>query len=306
VARVVELEIRRNAPIPTWFGVGGGADRLVEVREEEVVRHVLEADARARVLGDGANLLVDDDGVGEIVLAMKSLRRVEWLEDGRVVVQAGADLGGLVSQAVRRGLGGIEGLAGIPATIGGAVRMNAGGTWGQIADVVEQVHGYARDGSPVSFAREQIPFGYRRSGLEEIVITRVELRLSPGNPDQLRARMRHVMEIKKGQQPLAAPSAGCCYKNPVVSRDLADERGEIGKAGQRIPAGLLIDRCGLKGLRVGKAVVSERHANFLIPEKGATARDLISLMEEVEARVFMRLGVRLEREVVVWSRHVGY
>ncbi len=303
MATATTLAIQANAPIPTWFGVGGGADALVLVKSEDDVRRGLEADAEVRVLGDGANLLVDDDGVGGVVLSMGKFAGVEMHTDGRVIAEAGAGLPGLVVESVRAGLGGLEGLAGIPATIGGAVMMNAGGTFGQIADAVARVHGFSRDGRAVTLERGEIAFGYRTSGLSGLVVTRVELALRPGNAEALRTQMKRVMAYKKDSQPMGANSAGCCFKNPTLAHDLRVDDGPLmAHAGDRVSAGMLIDKAGLKGQRVRGAMVSERHGNFLVPESVTKARDIIELMELVERRVLERFGVRLEREVVVWRR----
>lgn len=303
MAIATTLAIQADAPIPTWFGVGGRADALVKVKSEDDVRRGLEVDASARVLGDGANLLVDDDGVGGVVLSMCTFAGVEMHDDGRVIAEAGAGLPGLVVESVRAGLGGLEGLAGIPATIGGAVKMNAGGTFGQIADAVARVHGVSRDGRAVTLERSEIAFGYRTSGLHGLVVTRVELDLKPGNAEALRTQMKRVMAYKKDSQPMGANSAGCCFKNPTLTHDLkVDDGPQMAHAGDRVSAGMLIDKAGLKGLRVRGAMVSERHGNFLVPDSDAKARDIIELMELVERRVLERFGVRLEREVVVWRR----
>lgn len=299
------IPIESSAPIPTWFRIGGRADRLLNVRREADLRAGLELDPNSRILGDGANLLVDDAGVGELVLATKSYGGVSFPEPGRVIAEAGADLARLINETVRRGLGGLEGLAGIPATIGGAAIMNAGGAFGQIADVIARVHAFTRDGTPATLERRDIPFEYRRSGLSHLVISRVELSLTPDDPAKLRQKQKDVMAYKKQSQPLAADSAGCCFKNPTLTAALRDPAGDIGAAGQRVSAGLLIDRAGLKGLRCRGASVSMLHANFLVPDAGGAARDVIELMTMVEQRVFDRFGVRLEREVVVWTRNPG-
>ncbi len=298
-----EIPILRDAPIPTWFHVGGRAARLAEPRTPDDLARCLALDPHARILGDGANLLVDDDGVDELVIATRALSGVTYPEPTLCIAEAGADLAKLVTDTVRRGLAGLEGLAGIPASLGGAVIMNAGGAFGQIADSVERIHAFARDATKHTLERRDIPFAYRHSGLAPLVVARVELRLTPAAPEPLRARLKEVMEYKKHSQPLRDHSAGCCFKNPTLVADLRDEQGDLGRAGQRVSAGLLIDRAGLKGLRVGGAEVSPRHANFLTPLPGGSARDVIALMGEVERRVFDRFGVRLEREVVVWSRH---
>ncbi|MCB1281517.1 MAG: hypothetical protein KDB18_08335, partial [Salinibacterium sp.] len=140
--------------------------------------------------------------------------------------------------------------------------------------------------------------GYRSSGLEDIIITEVVLRLRPGPKNPLRERQREVAARKKATQPLAAKSAGCCFKNPVLDAAIDG----IGDTGQRAPAGMLIDRAGGKQLAVGGASVSEVHANFIVTTPQAKARDVIELMDSVRALVAARFNVLLEREVVVWSR----
>jgi UDP-N-acetylmuramate dehydrogenase len=176
--------------------------------------------------------------------------------------------------------------------------MNAGGAFGQIADSVLRVHALNRDGRAVTLERSRIDFGYRRSGLNELLITGVDLQLTPSEPAALRARLKDVMAYKKNSQPLAAKSAGCCFKNPTLAHDL----DAIGAKGARVSAGMLIDRAGLKGLKSGGAEVSPVHANFLITHPGACARDVIRLMREVRRRVSDAFGVDLEPEVVVWER----
>ncbi len=304
----VQIEVERDAPIPTWFGVGGRAERLARPCSVEELRRCVEMDPRLRVLGDGANLLVDDDGVAELVVALRGapFADVRW-DSGHgappVIVHAGsgANLPRLIVEAVRRGLGGIEGLGGIPATLGGAVMMNAGGKFGQIADVVERVHAVDRDGGVHAIGRDEIEFDYRRSGLDDLIVTGVDLRLTPADPAALRDRLREVMAYKKDSQPLKERSAGCCFKNPTLTRDVDG----IGSRGERVGAGLLIDRAGCKGLTIGGAGVSPGHANFIVAGPGGAgrAREVIAVMDEVERRVLERFGVRLEREVVIWRRN---
>ncbi|HVU64777.1 MAG TPA: UDP-N-acetylmuramate dehydrogenase [Phycisphaerales bacterium] len=299
---VAEIPIVLNAPIQTWFGIGGGADRLATPESMEQLRQCLATDVHLRVLGDGANLLVDDDGVGELVVALSkpAFMDVHWdKEGGRLKAGAGANLPKLVIESVRLGLGGLEGLGGIPATIGGAIRMNAGGAFGQIADVVDRVHGIRRDGSEFSLGRKEVGFSYRHSGLDDAIITSVELALFPTDAGRLRTRHKEVMAYKAKSQPMADRSAGCVFKNPTLKADLKD----IGASGQRVSAGMLIDRAGCKGMAVGGASVSERHGNFIVTDpKTAKARHVIELMEHVVRRVDDYFGVTLEREVVVWQR----
>jgi UDP-N-acetylmuramate dehydrogenase len=300
---VPELRIEREAVIPTWFGVGGRARRMATVRTAEELEQALALDPNLRVLGDGANLLVDDSGVSELVVKLDGLFTHHGVDEETGLYRAGGAvrLPKLILETIRVGLGGLEVLGGIPASVGGAVVMNAGGAFGQIADHVIRVHAIDRAGRLHAYDRSRIDFGYRQSRLNHLVVTSVEFDLVRGDPEALRERLKEVMAYKKQSQPLAENSAGCVFKNPVLGEDV---RG-LGAAGERVSAGKTIDLAGCKGLRVGGAEVSEVHANFFVTRDGATASDVIALMREVERRVWERFGVRLEREVVVWTSSTG-
>lgn len=300
-----EMLIEEFAPIPTWFGVGGRADRFCRPRSAAELRRCVQADPSLRVLGDGANLLVGDEGVGELVVSLSepAMCGIECdAQGGRVVAMAGAKLPRLINETVRLGLGGLEGLAGIPATLGGALVMNAGGSFGQIADAVVRVHALDRDGREVTLERGEIAFSYRNSGLSGLILVSAELALTPGDAGTLKKRQLEVMAYKRRSQPLKDRSAGCAFKNPLLERPIEGLPGGAGAAGTRVSAGMLIDLAGCKGHRVGGAEVSGAHANFIVVHEGACAGDVIRVMEDVEQRVFDRFGVRLEREVVVWRR----
>lgn len=300
-----ELAISRLEHVPTWFGIGGGADRFAAVRNAEQLRRAMEIDPALRVLGDGANLLVDDDGVAELVVKLEG-ELSEWaIDPGKATVRvgAGANLPKLINETVRQGLAGLETLGGIPASVGGALVMNAGGKFGEIEQYVVRVQALTREGAEIVLERKDIAFAYRRSGLKDLVLTSCELQLAPDDAGAVRKRLKEVMSYKKTSQPMAEKSAGCTYKNPTLEHDIMDLYDANGRAGRRVPAGLLIDRAGLKGLAVNAVSVSDVHANFFVTKPGATAHDVIQLMNEVERRVQDRYGVQLEREVVVWSRH---
>lgn len=295
------LHLEEHAPIPTWMRVGGGADRLARPNSVDELVQCLEIDPELRVLGDGANLLVDDAGVSELVVSLRqgAFREVEWVErEGWVRAGAGAPLPQLINEAVRRGLGGLEKLAGIPASVGGATVMNAGGAFGDMAGVVTRVHAMDRAGREHVYDRGRIDFGYRQSRLNHLVVTAVEFRLEPGDKDELRDELKRCMAYKRDTQPLKDDSAGCVFKNPTLESDVEG----IGAAGDRVSAGMLLDRAGCKGLAYGGARVSDVHANFFTAEPGARARDVVGLINETRKRVLNAFGVRLQREIVFWER----
>lgn len=293
---VFDEVIQHDAPVPTWFGLGGRADMLARPRTEEELRDLLVAFAgqRIRILGDGANLLVDDEGVDGLVISLQHLDKVDWGAGERPIVmaQAGAKLPQLITEAVRRGIAGLEGLAGIPATVGGAVVMNAGGRFGEIGSVIDRVRVLTMTGQELSIPHDEIGFAYRHSGLEHCVILGAYFalhQLPESQQPALRDRLKEVMAYKKTSQPMAENSAGCCFKN-------AWHEGKL------TSAGMLIDHAGCKGMTVGGAEVSNVHGNFLVTRPGCKARDVIELMELVRDRVKASFGVHLQNEVVIWRR----
>lgn len=292
--------LARGAPIPTWFGVGGLADTLERVHSVQQLRAAMARDPGLLMLGDGANLLVADEGVGSAVVQLAGAFEDVSIDGatGRVVAGAAADLPKLIRACVRAGLAGIEGLTGVPARLGGAIAMNAGGRHGEIASAVRRVELLGRDGRVEVVERDAMGFGYRRSAVGGRIVLGVELALTPGDPAALLQRAKDVMHEKKRTQPLAARCAGCVFRNPTLLRDVEG----IGAAGQSVGAGLLIDRAGLKGTRIGSAEISAVHANFFAAEAGGRASDVLALIALAQRAVRDRFGVELVREVVVWGR----
>lgn len=298
----LDVLVELDAPLAqhTWYGVGGRADALVRPGSLRALATLLQRCARqavpVRVLGSGANLLVDDDGVDGVVLKLDTPAFQEFSVNAEggpnaVRVGAGRDMSRTTNDCVRQGLAGLEQMTGIPSSVGGALRMNAGGRYGEISDAVHSVALVTWQGEERVYARAEIPFEYRHCGLPEGVIVWSIFSLAPSDPMALRQRVKEISAYKASVQPLAAHSAGCMFKNPL---DTA--------TGQRVSAGKLIDQAGLKGLRVGAAEVSAQHGNFLTTEPGARAADLMALAAQVADKVWERLGVRLEREVVFWRR----
>lgn len=297
--------IQRDAPIKTWFRVGGAADRLARPRTLDELLDLVRVDPDLLVLGDGANLIVHDEGIAAMVVTLDA---PGWLtlsiDPNSGVVRAGAGVGlpRLVSNCVRLGLAGVEGLGGVPATVGGAVVMNAGGRFGEIGSAVVRVRAVSRRGQRITLDRAQLTMRYRDGGLGDLIVTGVELGLEPGDPAALRDQLKAVLHVKKQSQPLRDASAGCCFKNPSVDEVDRAVLDEAPISDSRIPAGWLIERARCKGLRVGNARVSEHHANFIVTKRTATASQVIELMDAVRQRVLDETGVRLQREVKVWDR----
>jgi len=272
----------------TWFGIGGPAKYFIRpgsVEElQEVVRRCRENDVPIRVLGGGANLLVDDAGVkGAVVhLCQDAFMEVSFVEGG-VKVGAGADMGKLVLRCVREGKSGLECVTGIPGTVGGCVRMNAGGAFGDLGNVIEAIQVMNDDGEVFTRYRPDLAFAYRSTNIMSRFILSAEIRLTEDDPHRILKQVKQIWIYKKNTQPLGKRNAGCVFKNP---------RG--------MAAGALIDRAGLKGRRVGGAYVSEKHANFILADPGATASDVLKLINIIRDTVHQGTGVYLELEIEVW------
>ena len=192
-------------------------------------------------------------------------------------------MGHVIASTVRAGLSGLENLVGIPGTVGGALHGNAGGHSGDVGQWISHATVMTRAGEIFERSPDDLVFAYRHSSLDELVIIEGRCELEEGDPVELTKRMQKQWIIKKASQPLSHQSVGCIFKNP---------RG--------MSAGMLIDQAGLKGTQVGEAVVSERHANFIIAESNAKSQDVMRLIELVRGRVSERLGVELEQEIEVW------
>tara|TARA_Y100000589_G_scaffold21991_1_gene18321 strand:- start:24358 stop:25305 length:948 start_codon:yes stop_codon:yes gene_type:complete len=293
-----------DAPIGamTWFGIGGRADLLIRPHDEAslvtLVARCSETGVPIRILGKGANLLVDDDGVDGVVLLLsdevfRSHRFNRRGEIERMHAGAGADIFTTVNELSRQGLSGMEQMTGIPGSLGGAIRMNAGGSYGCIADCLETVQCCTMNGELLSYHRSELEFSYRQSNLPECIILSATFNLEPSDPVAVRKRVLEIMAAKRASQPMADKSAGCTFRNPLDSD------------GVRVAAGRLIDSAGLKGLSDGAATVSTQHANFITTRPDANARQVRRLMNEVQKRVLDHHGIQLVPEVVVWERTGG-
>jgi UDP-N-acetylmuramate dehydrogenase len=274
----------------TTMRVGGPA-RLVTLQAREDLPELLGQ--RHRWLGKGANLLVGDEGVDDLVVRLgESFAALDLGQSSggvtTVTVGAALDLAKLIAACVQNGLAGPEGLAGVPATVGGALRMNAGTSTSAMLDWVSAVEVVLPGSEQAQWIeRAAMPATYRNCGLPNgTLFLACEMNLSHGEPEQLRATAARLKKAKAASQPLALPSAGCMFKNP--SREC--------------PAGKLIEELGLKGTRAGGAVISPVHANFIVNEKGAaTAGDVAELVRVIRRRAWQERGVVLHMEVETWN-----
>ncbi|MGC8539716.1 MAG: UDP-N-acetylmuramate dehydrogenase [Phycisphaerae bacterium] len=282
--------VRLNEPMApkTWFRLGGPARYFIEPRSREelttVVKRLAENNIPMYLLGGGANLLVRDQGVDGAVISLSHSAFSRVVIDDRMVrVGAGKDVLKLVLELAKTGLAGLECQAGIPGTVGGEIRMNAGGTFGDIGSTVAEVTVMDSFGQVFTRQRDDLVFSYRRSNINAKIILDALFELTPENPDRLAQRVKEIWMYKRNTQPLKDNSAGCIFRNP-----------------DGLSAGKLIDEAGLKGSVVGGAEISQHHANFIVARHGASSADVLALMELARKTVRDKTGIELESEVVIW------
>jgi len=273
----------------TWYGLGGLADYFIRPKNteqlKETVQRCNENNIPIYVMGFGSNLLIGDEGLRAAVIKLETDQFAQIKFDAdQVTAWAGAELSRLVLTCVQKGLSGIEALTGIPGSVGGAVKMNAGGNFGDIGAVVETVTLMDSQGNVFEENKPELMFDYRRTNITAKFILNAQLELAEADPEQIMRTVKEAWIFKKNNQPLNARNSGCIFKNP---------RG--------VSAGALIDRAGLKGLQIGGAIVSEKHANFIIAQSGCKSRDVMRLIDAVKQRVKERFDIELELEIEIWE-----
>lgn len=285
-----EAICRADVPLceHTWYRLGGPARWLVEPRGEDelsaVMARVREAGVPWRVLGRGANLLVSDAGFDGVVVRLAAAEFERAVFDDGISVGAGYDFPKLIRACINRERVGMERLAGIPGTLGGVVRMNAGGKYGEIREFVRSVRVLERDGMLATRPAAACGFRYRGSDFAGCIVVGATLDLPQGDPAVAMQRHKEIWNEKYASQPpVSQRSAGCIFKNPPGHS-----------------AGKLLDQCGLKGVRVGGAEISTKHANFIVASDGATAQNVIDLIALAKDRVWNATGVELHSEVEIW------
>ena len=280
---------RRFAEL-TSLRVGGAIDWVIapetEAQAAALVHELDQADIGWRPLGSGSNVLADDRDHHYVVLNLSNMKGEVHFDDELVSVSAGYSLPRLCIDVARAGLSGIEGLGGIPGTVGGALWMNAGAYGHEIGTVTENVR-VARDGKVVEIPGSDIQWNYRHTSFKEgELLLGATLRLQRDDPELIKARMDDAKQRRLATQPHGSRSAGCFFKNPPAST---------------VGTGKLIDDLGMKGERRGSAVVSPVHANFIVTEgEDARAEDALALAEEIRERVRREQGIELEYEVELW------
>ena len=273
----------------TWYGLGGPADYFIRPKTVEqlkgFVRRCNENNIRIYVMGFGSNLLISDQGLRAAVIKLEAeqLAQIEF-EGEEVTAWAGAELSKLVLTCVEKGLSGIEALTGIPGSVGGAVKMNAGGNFGDFGAAVESVTLMDGQGNVFEKSKPELVFDYRRTNITAKFILNARLKLNAADSEQIMRTVKEIWIYKKNNQPLNTKNSGCIFRNP-----------------QGGSAGALIDRAGLKGLKIGGAVVSEKHANFIIAEKGCTSSDVIKLIEAIKQKIKEQFDIELELEAEIWD-----
>jgi UDP-N-acetylmuramate dehydrogenase len=289
-ASLADVEVREHEPMSrhTSFRIGGPADIYAIPHSLEGLRQLLAACTQSGlphcIVGNGSNLLVRDGGVrGVVIQIAENLSQVRR-EGCRIVAQSGASLARVCMFAADKGLSGLGFASGIPGTVGGAVWMNAGANGGEVGQTVEQVVAYDESGAEMILTQPQLEFSYRHSALQDrpLVVAEVTFNLCQGDCGELHEEMCAIVERRCEKQPLNLPSAGSVFKRP---------EGDY--------AGRLIESVGAKGLRVGDAQISEKHAGFIVNRGQATAAEVLELIRQVRERVQEQHGVWLETEVRV-------
>jgi UDP-N-acetylmuramate dehydrogenase len=291
-ARLNELgaEVRQGVSMAeqTSLAIGGTTDEILLARYDtipQVMRLLADEHIPHRFLGGGTNVLIADGELPWVVLHLPTARPGMRVEGNSARVEASADLGGMVTFCAKHDLGGMEGLIGVPGSVGGALRMNAGAYGTQIGPHVKEIELYrAATGEIETLRGDQIRFDYRHTSFApEDVMLRVKLELPPKPYKEILAGIKVCNEKRRSSQPLNQKSAGCIFKNPPGAS-----------------AGRMIDELGLKGHRVGDAMVSDRHANFFVNAGHASCSDMLNLIDDVRDRVRGATGIELENEVIVW------
>lgn len=279
----------------TSFKIGGLAECLVKIETIEqlidILKYVKENDVGLTIIGNGSNLLVSDDGIKGITAKIEIEKVCQDIENGTILVTVGSGvkLGLLAQKFLKQGIAGFEFASGIPGTIGGAIRMNAGAHGSEMKDIVKTITYVDRNGIIHKIRNEEAEFEYRKSifSHEDYIIVETELQLEKGNIDEIKEKMTEYANYRKEKQPIEYPSAGSTFKR-----------------GTDFITAKLIDECGLKGYKIGGAQISEKHAGFIINTGNATAKDVMDLMKYTKEQVYNKFGKTIEAEIVTIGENI--
>jgi UDP-N-acetylmuramate dehydrogenase len=302
------INVQKNIPLApfTTFRIGGPAKFFAEVKSEEelieALKYANENNLEFFILGGGSNLLVSDKGFDGLIIKIQDTRYKT--QENIIEAESGAPLALIVNLAMQNNLSGLEWAAGIPGTIGGAVRGNAGAFGGTLADAIESVKVLNISNLQLTtYNNDDCKFDYRHSIFKEnpgLIVLSVDLKLNPGNKDEIQNKVKETIEKRKLKHP-TENSAGSFFKNPEVKNQKIIEEFECDYGTKcqngKMPAGWLVEQVGLKGKKIGGAMVSDKHANFIVNTGGATAEDVIMLACLIKQQVRDKFGIELQEEV---------
>ncbi len=288
--RQQDIMIKKNEPMHkhTTFKIGGPAELFVEVENIEQLKYILKKiknkNIKLTVIGNGSNILVSDKGIKGLVIKIniKEIKFIELEKNVTVTIGSGNKMGEIAQKLLKENIAGFEELSGIPGTIGGAVRMNAGAHGKEMKDLVSKVTVIDYNSNIKELSNEQLEFSYRNSIFtrEKYIICNVTLNLHKGSKEEIKNKMNEYMVWRKEHQPLEYPSAGSTFKR-----------------GEDFITAKLIDDADLKGYKIGGAKISEKHAGFIVNAENATAKDVIQLIEYTKNQVFQKFGKKIELEI---------
>ncbi len=275
----------------TSFKIGGEAEVFIKAKSELELKSLLEFVNKNKIpsyiVGNGSNLLVQDEGIEGIVIKIDIQKlEIQKKENGDIFVKVGAGnkLGKLAFELANDNVSGLEELAGIPGSIGGAIRMNAGAHGKEMKDIVQEARIIDREGKSRVLKNEELKFEYRNSifSKKDYIVTEVTLKLQEGKREEILKKIKEYADIRREKQPLEYPSAGSTFKR-----------------GDTYITAKLIDECGLKGYKIGGAEVSKKHAGFIVNKGNATENDILKLVEHVKKEVFRKFGEDIELEIEI-------
>jgi UDP-N-acetylmuramate dehydrogenase len=306
------LKIKKNVPLRDYstYKIGGPAKYFVKVKNKEELKEALnfcqENNLKFFILGGGSNVLFSDEGFNGLVIKMDN-KAFRFLRNNKLFVEAGCEMEKIVRETVKRGLSGLEWAGGLPGTVGGAIRGNAGAFGGEIKDIVEKVIAFSpKENQEKEYSKEECQFEYRSSIFkrEKKIVLSAVLSFKEGDPKELKRKVKEEINYRKERHPLEYPNAGSVFKNcplekiPPEIRERFKDKIKLDPF-PILPTAVLIAEAGLKGLRIGGAKVSEKHPNFLVNFNNAKAKDVLDLIKKVKEVIWEKFGVLLEEEIEI-------